>query len=570
MAKNNLSVSILIAYLKHYGVRKLVLSPGMRNIPFVTTVEVDPFFECYSVVDERNAAFFALGLSQKSGEPVGLACTSGTAVSNYLTGLSEAYYSHAPIVAITCDRSPYVLGQLETQKVDQRAALKSAVKESIELPVLKDVDDVWYFERLLNEGLIALRRGLPGPVHFNMPLVGDTNALWDEGSRKKVESSMKFIDFVDLQDEAGFAAKRECLLASKRVMLVMGYTYPGNERLKKAIDCFCEIYHCPILADNLSNYRGENFISAEAVMKGLNGETFSSVIPDIVITFGMNFQERIKDLFKVNKGKSQHWGIDAEGKIRDCFKSQTAVFNCRPEEFFERMVEGSPVVSGDETYLSIWRSLEKAAQLPELPYGNFYAITEFCKAIPENALLHVSILNATRLVQFTRLPPTVEVFGNVNTFGIDGCLPTFMGQAAASDKPAFLIIGDVSFFYAMNALGIKHRNRNVHVLLINNGGAAEFHIPPTSHAVPTIDQHIGVAHNRTARGWAESLGYEYLSANDPKTLKTALQYFVRPDNDAPVLLEVFADMKRDGEFCLSVYRDLEEKVKPVMEGALHD
>ena len=206
MVQNCLSVSIVVDYLKHYGVRKLVLSPGMRNIPFVTVVEVDPFFECYSVVDERNAAFFALGLSQQSGEPVGLACTSGTAVANYLSGLAESLYSHVPIVAITCDRSPYVIGQLETQKIDQRGALLSAVKRSFELPVLKDLDDAWYFERLLNEGFIELRRGLPGPIHFNMPLVGNTNALWNEESRKFVERTHKFIDLVEWNDEKSGAS----------------------------------------------------------------------------------------------------------------------------------------------------------------------------------------------------------------------------------------------------------------------------------------------------------------------------------------------------------------------------
>lgn len=563
MIQNNLSVSIIIDYLKHYGIRKFVLSPEMRNIPFVTTIEVDPFFECFSVVDERNAAFFALGLSQQAGEPVGLACTSGTAVSNYLTGLSEAFYSHVPVVAITCDRSPYVLGQLETQKVDQRAALVSAVKKSIELPVLKDADDVWCFERLLNEGFIEMRRGLSGPIHFNMPLVGDTNALWDERSRRIVEHGHKFIDFISRDDNVLWAEKR-AKLVNKRVMIVMGYTMPGNIRLKAALDEFCRVYQCPVLADNLSNYRGCTFISAEAVMKGLSAVAFAKYLPDVVITFGMNFQERIKDLYKANKGKCEHWSIAADGQIRDCFKSQTVQFECQPELFLEKMVDGMDVV-GDSSYLTKWRNLESAAVLPEMPYGNFYAISEFCKSIPLNALLHVSILNACRLVQFNRLPDSVDVYGNVNTFGIDGCLPTFMGQAALSNRPAFIVIGDISFFYAMNAIGIKHRRKNVHVFLINNGGAAEFHIPPTSHAVPTIDMHIGVAHDRKAKDWAESLGYEYLSAKDETTLRKALSMFVREDNERPMLLEVFTDMRKDGELCLSVYKDLEKKLKPIVE-----
>ena len=562
MAQNNLSVSIVVSFLKHYGVRHLVLSPGTRNIPFVTTVENDPFFKCYSVVDERNAAFFALGLSQETGEAVGLACTSGTAVSNYLSGMTEAYWSRTPIIAITCDRSPYVTGQLETQKIDQIAALSSVVRTSCALPVLKDMDDVWYFERILNEAFMSMHKGGGGPVHVNLPLVGDTNAMWDEKSRAMVENEIKYIDYVAPSDAEAWDRKKRELEGVTKILVVMGQFFSCDERLDASVARFCETYNCPLLADNLSNHRNVRFVHAEAVMKGLNAEMFEEVFPDIVITFGMNFQERIKDLFKAYKGQVRHWSVDPDGEVRDCFKSQTAVFHCDPTVFFERMIRD---VGGDRksdgAYLDKWRRLAASAVLGEMPYGNFMAIREFCKAIPHNALLHVSILNATRLVQFFDLPRGVRVFGNVSTFGIDGCLPTFMGQAVATSLPAFLVIGDVSFFYAMNAISIKHRKPNVHILLINNGGAAEFHIPPTSNAVPTIDRHIGVAHNRKAQAWAESQGYEYLAAHDKEELLKAMPLFVREGNERPVLFEVFTDMKKDGEFCLETYRKLERCVK---------
>lgn len=556
MQSNHLAVDILVEFLKHYGVRRFVLSPGMRNIPFVVALESDPFFICHSVVDERNAAFFALGMAQQCGEPVGLACTSGTAVSNYLSGLTEAYYSRTPLVAITCDRNPYALGQLETQKIDQPAALRSAVRYSCPLPVLKDDDDVWYFERLLNEAFTALRKEGGGPVHVNLPLVGETNALWDSESRNRIGRQIKFIDYVPWNDDAAWEQKRCRLGTARKILVVMGQVFPGNHRLTEALTRFCARFKCPVLADNLSNFRCPEFIRAEAVAKGLTARSVDKLLPDVVITVGLNFQERIKDLFKAHAGACEHWGIDPDGIIRDCFKSQTAVFQCPPDVFFSRMADSPSGVAADSRYLDFWRQAAAAASLPDLPYGNFKVVEEFCKAIPENALLHVGILNATRLTQFFDLPPGVSVFANVNAFGIDGCLPTFMGQAAATDRPAFLVAGDISFFYAMNALSIKHRRKNVHILVINNGGAAEFHIPPASHDIPTIDKHIGVAHARTAQAWAESQGYEYLSSSDLDTLPAAISRFVRPDNTSPVLLEVFTDMKADGEYCLQVYREL--------------
>ena len=180
METTNMSNFLLISLLKQYGIKKLVLSSGTRNIPFVTAVETDDYFECFSVIDERNAAFFGLGLCQQLDEPVAIACTSGTAVSNYLTGVTEAYYSHAPLLVITCDRSPYTLHQLETQKIDQPAVFTGVVKKSVSLPVIKDADDIWYCQRLLNEAFISLKQHQSGPVHINIPLVGDTNALWNE------------------------------------------------------------------------------------------------------------------------------------------------------------------------------------------------------------------------------------------------------------------------------------------------------------------------------------------------------------------------------------------------------
>ena len=140
---------ILVDFLKKHGIKKIVLSSGSRNIPFISTVEVDDDFECFSVVDERNAAFFGMGLAQESKEYVAIACTSGTAVSNYVSGVSEAFFSNVPLVVITFDRSPYVLNQLETQKIDQMSLFDSITKKNINLPVIKDEEDVWYCQRIL-------------------------------------------------------------------------------------------------------------------------------------------------------------------------------------------------------------------------------------------------------------------------------------------------------------------------------------------------------------------------------------------------------------------------------------
>ncbi len=568
---NYLSNSILIALLRKYNIHHLVLSSGARNIPFVNAVETDQQFTCYSVIDERNAAFFALGICQKLQEPVAIACTSGTAASNYLSGVTEAYYANAPLVVITFDRSPYSLNQLETQKIDQPAIFSSVCRKSVTLPIVKDGEDAWYCQRLINEALIALTQRQGGPVHINVPLAGDTNTIISESLSLKLLENVNRIDYITMSEEKGWQEKALRLHNAGKVLIVMGQALPLDENVRREITLFTELLGCPLLADNLSNFRCENMIFAEGVIKALNSKTVETFLPDIVVSFGANFQERIKDLLKAHQGTFEHWSIEADGVVRDVFKSQTALFESTPIQFFQRMNRELEKISGaapkaSGAYLKRWKDLEASIRLPKMPFNNFCAVKTLADRIPGNSVLHLAILNSTRLMQFFKLDESVEVYANVNAFGIDGCLPTFMGHAYVTDQLSFLVIGDLSFFYGMNALKIRHRRNNIRILLLNNGGAAEFHIQPDSNEIPTIDLHIGAAHSDSAKGWADSLGYEYMSADDEKSLEEAMDRFVCANHDAPVIFEVFTKMKTDGEFTLYVYRELEKCIAPVLEG----
>lgn len=562
---NYLSNSILKEILKKNGIRHFVLSSGTRNIPFVNIVENDSDFNCYSVVDERNAAFFGMGISQKLQEPVVLACTSGTAASNYLTGVTEAYYSHVPLIIITFDRSPYTLDQLETQKINQPAIFEAVTKKSVSVPIIKDEDDVWYTQRIINEAMIALKQRNPGPVHINVALGGDTNALITGTLAQKAMDSVKSIDYIDFFMDEKWEKRAKELTEDKRVLIVMGQTYPMDKYSKELINEFAKKIQCPILADNLSNFRSENMIYSEAVIKAINGKTVKAFLPDIVISFGANFQERIKDVLKANKGKFEHWSIEPEGIVRDVFKSQTVLFETTVNRFFEKMNSLIEPNENSLQYLNDWKELEAAASLHEMEFTSFNTVKKFSENVPNDSIVHVAILNSTRLSQFFKFDESIEFYANVNTFGIDGCLPTFMGQACVTDKLSFLVIGDLSFFYGMNAIAIKHRKNNIRILVMNNGGAAEFHIQPDSNNMPTIDMHIGCAHNRSVKGWAESMGYEYLCADNEESLDREMRLFVSPEHDKPVIFEVFTDMKKDGEYILNVYRELEKNVKPVIE-----
>lgn len=545
---------ILIAFLKKHGIKKIVLSSGSRNIPFISSVEVDPDFECFSVIDERNAAFFGLGLAQESKEMVAIACTSGTAVSNYVSGVSEAFYSNVPLVVITFDRSPYVLNQLETQKLDQMSLFDSITKKNINLPTIKDDDDIWYCQRILNEAFIELKQNGLGPIHINVPLIGDANDMMEDGLHKYRITDIKFIDYYDCKSSLDDVCEG---FREKKVLFVLGQDIVLSDEDKDIIRGFVEKYKIPVLTDSLSNFKSKYNINASRVIKGLNSKTIQKYLPDIVISYGLNFQERIKDLLKTNARRFEHWAVCEDGIIRDCFKSQTKVIHQPITNFCKCIMSG--VDAFDVNYYDVWKMLDSKAILLDISYSNFAVIKKFLEVIPQNSILHLGILNATRLAQFFDIDESVRVYSNVNTFGIDGNLPTFLGQAYCTDDMSFIIIGDLSFFYAMNALQIRHIKNNVRILVVNNFGGGEFYISPGASQNKLIDLHIGAKHSVNAEGWANSVGFDYIAVHDENELQEKMFTFVR-ENEKPVILEAFTDTVMDGQITLNVYRKLEEQL----------
>lgn len=559
MNRIQLICDLLIAYLKQNHVKHIVISSGTRAIPFIRAIESDDYFITYSVVDERNAAFYALGLSQQLDTPVGVTCTSGTAASNYLSGITEAHFGHTPLVAITADRSMQVLNQLETQKVDQPAIFEAVTKKSVCMPVIKDGDDFWYAKRLLDEAFLAMKQGAPGPIHINLPIEGTTNEITIQSKREETEMFTQLQWFAKSNPQEWDKARAE-LKRYGRILVVIGQFINMDPMTAESIRRFCKAMRIPIMGDNLSNFRCDEMIFAQAPIKGMSAATFEAMLPDLVISIGNNFQERIKDHFKAHRGRVAHWLIDESGVVRDWSRSLTALFECDPAFFFEQML--SDCTPTDGRYLQEWRAVYDAAKLPdEMPWSNFYLTREFAKVIPDNSLLHLAILNSTRLMQFFPLPSGVKVTCNASSFGIDGCLPTLLGQAVvAPDKLAFIMLGDLSFFYAMNALCIRDIGKNVRILLSNNGGGAEFHIYPHTGNDDRLDKNIAAAHGFTAEGWAKSAGFDYLRADSKESLQATLTDFVSDSGDRPKLLEVFTDLHFDGEYCLQVYRHLEKEI----------
>ena len=167
MYTNIKQVQIIVSLLKQYGVKHFVISPGTRHVPLVHAVEMDSFFTCYSVVDERSAGFVALGLAESMDAPVCVVCTSATASCNYLPAMQEAFERHIPLIALTSDRARYQRFHGENQCINQVDMYKPFCKYAVDLPLVKNDEDYWYCNRCVNEALIYQNRNEKGPIQIN-------------------------------------------------------------------------------------------------------------------------------------------------------------------------------------------------------------------------------------------------------------------------------------------------------------------------------------------------------------------------------------------------------------------
>lgn len=537
---------VLIPLLKAHNIKHIVISPGSRMREFVIAVEEDEFFTTYDVTDERSASYFAMGISQQLEVSVAIVCTSSTATTNYVPGVTEAFYQNVPILILTGDRDPYMLGQQEDQMINQVGMYDRVVRKSVTLPIVKDSFDKWYAERLINEALLELDHHKKGPVHINVPV--PAMIYWNNDKEITEYPPVKVIKRYGISDAYSqqLESMRQILLTKKKILVLAGQNTSNFD--ERYLSEFFSIYNCVIHAEHMGNVTCKGILNIAGISEGIRKDDWNEFLPDLVISFHGTFaiSRNLKETIRINN--CEHWLIDEEGMVVDAYRNLTSIFECKPNDFFKYFTEDiSQSVRNDMNYYNLWKDADSAIIKPMLPFSNVFAIQKFLEVLPPHSNLHLSILNSIRLSQYSELPEDTKTYANVGTDGIDGCLSTFFGQACCTERECFLIIGDLSFFYDMSSLRIKHNKGNCHILLINNHGGNEFYQQPI---VPTTPQGLGASHNNSAKAWAESVGFKYLTAKNELDFEKNLNVFLKAKQNAPVLFEVFTDQMIDRE---SVY-----------------
>lgn len=537
------NVQIIISLLKQHGIRRVVISPGSRNVPFVHSIETDPFFQCYSVLDERAAGYFALGLAEAAGEPVVISCTSATATCNYLPAMAEASLRNIPLVALTADRDYRHLFQMEDQQINQSGMYAGYAKIAVNLPIARDADDEWFCVRSANEALLELRRGKPGPVHINYQVV-----ISSEFPLKELPKYRKISRTEGLPAPEKLAELAAAVGKARRILVLCGMLSP-SERLENALAEFSRKTGAAVSCDMLSNFGRGEFLRTCLAAESMDGIEFKNFVPDLVITLGGHVWSFIKYKLRSAGGNFAHWHISPKGELNDAFKSLTEIFECRPEEFFE-LLNSAGHFTPDGAYLNLWRARLESVKYPELGFTNFRAVSALLEAAPENSLLHLCILNSTRLTNFANSRKNFSAFANLGADGIDGSLSTFLGQSKGCGRLAFIIIGDLSFIYDMGSLN-SDLSANQRIFVINNFCGSEFY-NNFGGAITTLPKHIAAAHKTRAETFARSLNVKYLSASNDGELAAALAEFAAPSG-LPIILEVFTKPEKDCGVLMQFY-----------------
>lgn len=532
------------------GIQHIVISPGSRNAPLTIGFTNNEAFQCYSIVDERCAAFFALGIAQQIKKPVAVVCTSGSALLNYYPAIAEAFYSQIPLVVISADRPQNKIDIGDGQTIRQENVFANHSLFNANLTEDASADN----DKLINEA-ISVSAFQKGPVHINVPFEEPLYDTQDFCSvQPKIESNENVINKLEFSYETYDFWNQ----AEKKLILV-GELFP-NSIEEKVIQKIASDPSVVVFTEKTSNLHHKSFISnIDTIITPFTEEDFKEFQPDLLVTFGgMIVSKRIKAFLRKYQPKN-HWHID-ELRAYDTFGCLTKHFLCNPNDFLD-MHTSNLAYRNESIYkakldeIRIKRAQKQKEFVESVTFSDFKVFDIITKALPKNIQLQVSNSSAIRYLQLVDLDSSIEVFCNRGTSGIDGSTTTAIGAALVNNKPTVLITGDISFFYDSNALWNNYIPKNFKIILVNNGGGGIFRILPGHKETETFAKFFETSHNLDASNLCKMFGFDYFSAKNEDEVEKGLEMFFT-ENNKPILLEIFTPEKENDKILKEYFKKL--------------
>jgi len=525
-----------VALFKAHGISEVVLSPGSRNTPLIQSFASDPFFNCHTVVDERSAGFFAIGIINCINKPVAVCCTSGTALLNYGPAVAEAFYQELPLVVLSADRPEAWIGQMDGQTLPQPGVFGPLVLKSVQLPEVKTDEDSWHCNRLVNEALNACLH--TGPVHINIPI---SEPLFDFS----VETlpSVRKTEVIIPQGLTDMQPLVEMYKQAEKVLIVVGQMPAKGSDFNRLLGKSSEV----VLSEHLGQYHTEDNIgNFDALISTWDAPTAQEFAPDLLLTFGGHIvSKRLKKWLREHPPKV-HGHIGLSSQMPDTYQHATHYIRTTPEAFLESFLP-----SMEKHAVSPWalRWNKASRELPEpdrsLPFSDITVTGAFLNAIGRQSVLFTGNSSPVRNLQLYRKPFANPVFCNRGTSGIEGTLSAACGYASVTKELVFVIIGDLSFFYDLNILTHQPFPSNLRILLINNGGGAIFKQLTGLENSDIINKYVSASHAMKAKGFVEASNLNYLTASDYDGLDKALKVLQQREGDSAIFLEVFTDERQN-------------------------
>ena len=533
------------------GIKNIVISPGSRNAPLTIGFVNNPEFNCYSIADERCAAFFALGIAQQIQKPVAVVCTSGSALLNYYPAFAEAFYSQIPLIVISADRPQSKIDIGDGQTIRQENVFKNHSLYNANLTEEASVENDLKINKAINKAFTK-----KGPVHINAPFEEplyqtvsklDVDVTISAFNKKHQKISIdEIVEFTNIWNK------------SKKKLILVGENKP-NEIDAEIIESLAKDNSVVVMTENTSNLHHPSFLNnIDTIITPFAKKEFKALQPDILVTFGgMVVSKRIKAFLRQYK-PSHHWHIDTL-RAYDTYGGLTQHFKVNPNQFFNQFLPFTiPIKSNYFSTFDVVAKLRETKHqdyLAKIPFSDFKAFEKIIPSLPENSMLHLSNSSAIRYAQLIAIHPSIQVFCNRGTSGIDGSTSTAIGAAVANERPTVLIAGDIGFLYDSNALWNEYTPKNFKIILINNGGGGIFRILPGHEETPVFNKFFETSHCLTAEQLAKMYDFEYSMASDETSLEKSLKTLYT-QNDKPSILEVFTPTLENNKILLQYFKEL--------------
>lgn len=559
------SAQSVVFHCKSRGINNVVISPGSRNAPLTIGFTNDPYFTCYSIVDERSAAFFALGMAQHIQKPVIAICTSGSALLNYYPAVAEAFYSDIPLIVISADRPAYKVDIGDGQTIRQESLFEKHIGYTANLKqdITHATDTVKKYETSLfpNNYILeqlqspiqsyndtelnnALKSAIlqNSPVHINIPF---EEPLYDTAENLELAPFCAPIISENSSEEINWDDLARTWNSYEKKMLIIGVNNPDSINVDY-LNALANDDSLIVFTEVTSNAHHQNFFpSIDSVIapieKSKNRELLSKELqPELLITMGgLIVSKKIKAFLRKYKPK-HHWHINNK-KAYNTFFSLSKHIKTDENWFFENLLKQRSKVKSN--YFSKWNKVKqkylskRKTYLSEIPFTDFLAFQIICSCIPKNYQLHLANSSTVRYAQLFDLDPSLNVYCNRGTSGIDGSTSTAIGSSIHSLNPTLLITGDLSFFYDSNGLWNSYKRNDLRIVVINNGGGGIFRILPGMENSQNFETYFETVQDLELQKFCSLFNINHLEAVDKKTLNTALSTFYLPSN-SPVLIEV--------------------------------